>query len=55
VSILTEQDRRLSVTGSGDLADGAHVVAVDPGTHRSYFPIASGSGGQPELLIFDGP
>jgi DNA-binding beta-propeller fold protein YncE len=55
VSILTEHDRSLSVTGSGDLADGAHVVAVDPTTHRSYFPIASGVGGRPELLIFDGP
>jgi DNA-binding beta-propeller fold protein YncE len=55
VSILTEHDRRLSVTGSGHLADGAHVVAVDPGTHRSYFPIASGPGGKPALLIFDAP
>jgi DNA-binding beta-propeller fold protein YncE len=55
VSILAEHDRRLSVTGSGDLADGAHVVAVDPDTHRCYFPIASGSSGKPELLIFDGP
>jgi DNA-binding beta-propeller fold protein YncE len=55
VSILTEHDRRLSVTGSGFLADGAHVVAVDPVTHRSYFPIASGPGGKPVLLIFDAP
>jgi DNA-binding beta-propeller fold protein YncE len=53
VSILTERDRHLSVTGSGFLADGAHVVAVDPGTHRSFFPIASGDGGKPVLLIFN--
>jgi DNA-binding beta-propeller fold protein YncE len=55
VSILAEHDRHLTVAGRGYLADGAHVVAVDPGTHRSYFPIASGSGGKPVLLIFDPP
>jgi DNA-binding beta-propeller fold protein YncE len=32
-------NRHLDVTGSGHLADGAHVVAVDPTTHRSYYPI----------------
>ena len=55
VSILTERDRHLSVTGSAHLADGAHIVAVDSATHRSYFPIASGSDGKPVLLIFEGP
>jgi DNA-binding beta-propeller fold protein YncE len=53
LSILTETDRHLTVTGSGHLADGAHVVAVDPGTHRSYFPIPSGSTGRPVLLLYD--
>ena len=55
VTILTEQDRRLTVTGSGFLADGAHVVAVDPGSHRSFFPIPAATGGHPALLIFDAP
>jgi DNA-binding beta-propeller fold protein YncE len=55
VSLLTEHDRHLAVTGSGQLADNAHVVAVDPVTHRSYFPIAAGPGGKPTLLIFESP
>jgi hypothetical protein len=41
----------LVVTGSGQLADGAHVVAVDAGTHRSYYPIPAASNGQPVLLV----
>jgi DNA-binding beta-propeller fold protein YncE len=53
LSILTEHDRHLTVTGSGHLADSAHVVAVDPGTHRSFYPIPSGAGGQPVLLMYD--
>jgi hypothetical protein len=43
------------VTGSGRLADAAHVVAVDPGTHRSYYPIPAGHDGRPVLLVFDPP
>jgi DNA-binding beta-propeller fold protein YncE len=50
VSILDERDGTLRVVGSDHLADGAHVVAVDPATHHSYFPIPSGSGGNPVLL-----
>jgi DNA-binding beta-propeller fold protein YncE len=50
VTVLTEQDGKLKVAGSDHLADGAHVVAVDPATHHSYFPIPSGSGGQPVVL-----
>jgi DNA-binding beta-propeller fold protein YncE len=53
LSILIESDRHLSVAGSSHLADGAHVVAVDPGTHRSYYPIPSGSTGRPALLLYD--
>jgi DNA-binding beta-propeller fold protein YncE len=53
LSILTESDRHLTVTGSSHLADGAHVVAVDPGTHRSYFPVPSGANGRPVLLLYD--
>jgi DNA-binding beta-propeller fold protein YncE len=51
--ILTESNRHLTLTGSSHLADGAHVVAVDPSTHRSYYPIPSGSTGRPVLLLYD--
>jgi DNA-binding beta-propeller fold protein YncE len=53
LSILTETDRHLTVTGSSHLADGAHVVAVDPSTHRSYYPVPSGANGRPVLLLYD--
>lgn len=51
VTVLTEQNRQLTVLGRDHLADGAHVVAVDPGTHRSYYPIARGQDGHPVLLV----
>ena len=50
---LTTLDLRghdVAVSGSGHLADNAHVVAVDPTTHRSYYPVAAGTGGRPALL-----
>ncbi|MFC0437741.1 YncE family protein [Kutzneria buriramensis] len=50
VSVLDLHDRRLTVAGSDHLADGAHVVAVDPGTHHSYYPVPAGSDGRPALL-----
>jgi DNA-binding beta-propeller fold protein YncE len=50
VSVLDERDGKLHGVGSDHLADGAHVVAVDPATHHSYYPIPSGSGGHPVLL-----
>jgi DNA-binding beta-propeller fold protein YncE len=53
LAILTENGRRLTVTGSGHLADGAHVVAVDPGTGRSYYPVPAGPGGHPALLVYE--
>jgi DNA-binding beta-propeller fold protein YncE len=40
----------LAVSGSGHLAEGAHVVAVDAGTHRSYYPVPAGAKGHPALL-----
>jgi hypothetical protein len=33
------------------LANDAHVVTVDPGTGRSYFPVPSASGGHPAVLV----
>lgn len=51
VTILAERGRTLTILGSDHLADGAHVVAVDPTTHRSYYPIPGGTDGRPELLV----
>ncbi|MET8759473.1 YncE family protein [Lentzea sp. NPDC004782] len=50
VTVLDLRDRRLSVAGSGHLADGAHVVAVDPATHHSFYPVPAGADGRPALL-----
>jgi DNA-binding beta-propeller fold protein YncE len=53
LTTLAVHNRHAEVTGSGHLADAAHVVAVDPTTHRSYFPVPHGPDGQPALLVFD--
>jgi hypothetical protein len=53
VTILDVRDRQLTVAGRSYLADGAHVVAVDPGTHRSFFPVPHGAAGRPALLIYE--
>jgi DNA-binding beta-propeller fold protein YncE len=53
LTTLDEQDRRLTVTGRAHLADGAHVVAVDPTTHRSYYPVPHGRDGRPALLLYE--
>jgi DNA-binding beta-propeller fold protein YncE len=50
VTTLDLHDRSLAVSGSGHLADGAHVVAVDTTTHRSYYPVPSGTNGHSALL-----
>lgn len=43
VTILNQHGRALTVAGSAYLADGAHVVALNPNTHRSYFPVPEGN------------
>src|SRR5207247_590948 len=53
LTLLDQHNRHLTVTGRAHLADGAHVVAVDPTTHRSYYPIPHGRDGRPALLTFD--
>jgi DNA-binding beta-propeller fold protein YncE len=53
LTILDERDRRLTVAGRAHLADGAHVVAVDTASHRSYYPVPHGRDGHPALLSFD--
>ena len=52
LTILDNHNRHLSVTGRAHLADGAHVVAVNPATHDSYYPIPAGPGGHPALLVY---
>jgi DNA-binding beta-propeller fold protein YncE len=50
VSLLDHTGGQVTLIGSGQLASGAHVVTVDPTTHRSYFPIPQGSSEGPALL-----
>jgi DNA-binding beta-propeller fold protein YncE len=50
VTVLDLRDRRMTVVGSDHLADGAHVVAVDPRTHHSFYPVPAGANGHPALL-----
>jgi DNA-binding beta-propeller fold protein YncE len=51
VTVLDFSNSALVPIGSGHLADGAHVVAVDPNTHRSYYPVPEGANGHPALLV----
>ncbi len=50
VTVLGAGNRPVRLLGRGPLADGAHVVAVDPGTGRAYWPLADVDG-HPELLV----
>ena len=50
VTVLDLRDRQMIVAGSDHLADGAHVVAVDPSTHHSFYPVPAGANGYPALL-----
>jgi len=50
LTVLDLHGRQVSVVGSDFLAGGAHVVAIDPGTHHSFYPVPAGFNGQPALL-----
>jgi DNA-binding beta-propeller fold protein YncE len=50
VAVLVLHDHNVPVIRSDFLAEGAHVVAVDPNTHRTYFPVHGGAEG-PVLLV----
>jgi DNA-binding beta-propeller fold protein YncE len=50
VTTLDNHDRRLAVVSCEHLGDGAHIVAVDPTTGHSYYPLPTGPGGSPTLL-----
>jgi YVTN family beta-propeller protein len=52
VSVFDEQNRTLVLKASGKLADNAHTVAVDPSTHRVYFPLENIEG-HPVLRVMD--
>ena len=49
VAVLVLHGHDVPVIRSDFLADGAHVVVVDPGTHRTYYPVHGGPEG-PVLL-----
>ncbi|MFZ6760352.1 YncE family protein [Undibacterium sp. Ji50W] len=44
VSVFKKQDGKLVKLGEGLLGPNAHVVAVDPATHRAYFPLKDVAG-----------
>jgi len=50
VTVADLRDHQLHVTGSDHLADNAHVVALDPTNHHSFFPVPADTNGQPALL-----
>ena len=50
VTIFDERDRGLQKVGEGLFAPNAHSVAVDPSTHRVYFPLQN-INGKPVLRI----
>jgi len=50
VTTLDNHHRGLTITHREHLGDDAHVVAVDPTTGHSYYPLSTGPGGHPTLL-----
>lgn len=53
VGVFDYSGGHLTPRGSAHLADGAHSLALDPGTHHTYFPIPKGAGGGPVLWEFE--
>lgn len=50
VSVFKAEPREVRSLGSGQVGPNAHVAAVDPATHRVFFPLKN-VGGQPVLRI----
>ena len=50
VSLFKAEPREIRLLGSGHVGPNAHVAAVDPATHKVFFPLKS-VGGQPVLRI----
>lgn len=53
VSVFDQRGRNTTVVGSRYFADSAHSLAVDPDTHRSFFPLPRGASGGPVLREFE--
>jgi DNA-binding beta-propeller fold protein YncE len=53
VSIFDQDHGRLTARGSAFLADGAHSLALDPTTHRTYIPIPKDHNGSPVLREYE--
>jgi DNA-binding beta-propeller fold protein YncE len=52
LAVLVLHDSTVAVIRSDHLADDAHVVVIDPRTHRSYYPAPGGPSG-PVLLEYE--
>jgi len=52
VSMFSVRGPNVARIGEGRLGPNAHVVAVDPATHRSYFPLKD-VGGRPVLRVME--
>jgi DNA-binding beta-propeller fold protein YncE len=50
VTTLDNHNRQLTVISREHVGDDAHVVAVDPTTGHSYYPLPTGPSGGPTLL-----
>jgi DNA-binding beta-propeller fold protein YncE len=50
LTVLDRTGSTVTVVGRGHLADGAHVVAVDPATHHTFYPIPQAADGRPALM-----
>jgi len=50
LSVFKTQSAQVSKVGEVEVGPNAHVVAVDPGTHKSYFPLKN-LGGRTALRI----
>jgi hypothetical protein len=50
VSMFSVKSAEVRKIGEGRIGPNAHVVAVDPTTHRAYFPLKN-VGGQPLLRV----
>lgn len=40
------------ITGTATVGDQPDVLAYDPATHDSYYPVPDGPGGHPALLTY---
>ncbi|WMY06915.1 YncE family protein [Paraburkholderia phenoliruptrix] len=50
VSVFSVKGSNVAKIGEGRVGPNAHVVAIDPATHRSYFPLKD-VGGRPVLRV----